>query len=190
MVVLHHLNNEQYLKIIDYLYRKCDRVAFALPNFEASHYSKTSTRSDTVIVNQLAPNEINKENKSFQDYKNKVSPLLEELKECIREVYTASNYFGELRAYDVETYILTLNETVLNVLKRYGNVSVWRYPDLPEDLLFYNRGMIIARAASREDKMTIYEKNIEGYTKGIFDLLEDLNVSYSYYEKPFRRFCD
>ena len=181
MVVLHHLNNQQYLRIVNYLYRNCDTVAFALPNYGASHYFDTYINMKTVITNQLEPKEVDRGNEAFQNYKNNVSPLLEELKESIREVFTATNYFGDIYTYEIETYILTFNEIVLDVLKRYENLSVWRCPDLPEDLLFYNYYKMIAVSVTHEDEITIYDENICGSTSELFNLLDTSNIDYVYY---------
>jgi hypothetical protein len=104
-------------------------------------------------------------------------PLINEIRESIREVYTSTNYFGEIRTYEVETYVLTFNDLVLDVLSRYEKLGIWRCPNLPEDLMFFNYINLVAKAVTHEDELEIYDNSQE-----LFNLLVETNISFRVFE--------
>ena len=177
MVILYNLNHEQYLKVINYLYKHCDTVAFMLPNYNAKHYSTVLTDKKTLETTRIEPYEVKRNSEAYINYKNNVLPLLNEIRESIREVYTATNYFGKIYTYELETYVLTFNDSVFEMLNRYENFSIWRCPSLPEDLMFFNHIDLVASAITHEDELEIHENSQE-----LLDLLKEAHISFREFE--------
>ena len=169
MFRLYECNNEQYKKIIDFLYERCDLVAFSLPNYFAK-YIKSYNDSNSYTVLDI-------DNENFAEYKRVVNSVLKDINGAVKKFYTHTNYFDQGDGYLREIYILSFEQNILEFLKKFDNFSTWLYPNLPEDLCFFSNGKLLFSSLSHEDECSFFDDSIE-----VWKLIETIEVDYRHFD--------
>lgn len=161
MFFLYNCNKEQYLKLLDYLFPKCDVLVFALPNYECD-------------TNDVA----NRNNMKFLEYKKNVSPFIEKVSSKIIYSYHSSNYFDQHYNYEREIFVLKFDEEIFKILKRAKEFKKWRYPNRPEDLCFFSNNKLLFSSISHEDEYRYFDNSDE-----TSEFIEQLDIVYRYYDE-------
>lgn len=102
-------------ELLRYLCQKAELCAFHLPVFLCE----------------------NKEEE--EEYKRRVSGLLDGIQPYIVAQYTASQYIGLDYGDETEIYVFKSNKFFADFLESSGGLHKWSYPKLPEDVCFLDK---------------------------------------------------
>ncbi len=169
MFVLYECNNEQYIKIIEFLYERCDIIAFSLPNYFAEYIKPCDDSKSSIILDI--------DNEKFEEYKKTVNSILKEINGAVKKIYTDTNYFDQGNGYLREIYILSFEQNVLEFLKKFENFGTWLHPNLPEDLCFFSNEKLLFSSLSHEDECRFFDDSID-----VCNFIEEIEVDYRHFD--------
>lgn len=144
-----NIKSEQYLKLIDYAFGRCDCFAVNIPLFNAEMpggYSGT-----------------------LNDFINQVRPY-------IISRFTSKNYLSMRSSYKRDIYIIDTSESVCKIVKSVGGIYRWIHPYYPEDISFLtsSSGKCWLETIAHEEECRIYR-----CTKADIDFLDKCGISYT-----------
>lgn len=163
LTIKNDIKDKKYYSLILYALLRCDVFTFAVPDL---HSKMTSdTRSD-----------------EFLEYKKHISWQLDDFKPFLLKEYADTEYFGSLRDYYSEIYVMSLNDDVLGQVMAMEGLYSWKYPDMPEDLCLFSKGKCWLKSIAHEKICWIYtdsevEKDILKKVIGLkFTEMDELDV--------------
>ena len=169
------INDDKYNKLLEFLLRKCDKVALAIPNYGTTF---SFDKRDTIFeeYHKLKTHLIRNQ-PEHRNYILKVNKMFDKIDFAFQKKYTNITYFDNVYNYEVETRIYTYNEEVFKVFKEVGGLYKWCYPNFPEDLFFFKNDKIFLESISHESDCWIYDDD-----KETIDFIDELGLDYCVYE--------
>lgn len=137
LIVKNEIKDFKYNKLVLYALLRCDAFTFALPDMDSK--SGFDSRSN-----------------EFSEYKKEVEYRLEAFEPYILNKYIDKNYFSSERGYYSEIYVVSLNEDSVGTIMATEGLFSWKYPEMPEDLYFFSKGVCWLESVAHEKTCLIY----------------------------------
>ncbi len=149
IIITSNISGEQYLKLIDYAFRCCDRFALNIPILGGDEHENERRVRD--IVCQMRP--------------------------YITDRMVSKKYFSIKSSYKREIYVFSTSKGVRNMVNSAGGIYKWVYPELPEDLSFFDSasGRCWLETIAHENECRIYSSS-----DADIKFLEDCGIPYIY----------
>lgn len=139
MIFLYGLNTEQHKALIDYSFGICNSLSFIVTEFDGSE----DYYDDFCLHN-----------------KNTLK-LIEKLNlNVIKTIDGKYQYGSQANDYQSVIYFVTLHDTLKKFLYQH-EFEKWRFPKLPEDLIFYRNNNIWLETISHEKIIWIHNESKE-----------------------------
>lgn len=141
------INGMQYSKLIDHAFRRCDSFALNIPIFGGGERGNERRTKD--FVHQVRP--------------------------YITDRLVSKKYFSIKSSYKREIYVFSTSQGVRDMVKSAGGIYKWIYPELPEDLSFFDSGSgrCWLETVAHENECRIYSSS-----EADLRFLEDHGISY------------
>lgn len=165
------IDKKIYKKLLEFLLKKCDTVAFAIPNYKTVfHFNsyKTVLADYNRIKFQLE-----RDNQQYKEYIQNIDYLLKKIDNQLIKKYIGNQYFDQLYGYEIETHIYNYNNDVFEAFKEVDGLYKWLYPNYPEDLYFFSNGKCYFKSITHEKESWIFDDGEE-----IIDFVENLELDY------------
>lgn len=116
----------QYTKLLEYIFRTCNKVSFHFPNFENTFENPKEIKlGKNGTVNQ-----------EYVEYLNKNHELISLCFQRGGKKYVAHTYMGAKFRYNTQVIDVNLFPKLKEMIKKV-HIFEWQYPNLPEDLCFF-----------------------------------------------------
>ena len=141
------ISGAQYSKLIDHAFRRCDRFALNIPVFGGDE----------------------------RDNERRVKKIVRQMRPYITDKLVSKKYFSIKSSCKREIYAFSTSEGMRDMVRSTGGIYKWIYPELPEDLSFFDSG------SGRCWLGTVaHEKEYRIYSSSDADInfLEDHGISY------------
>lgn len=164
MIFIYGLNAEQHKTIIDYSCGICDSLSFVIQNFNHAQNNNQNILknddgeydSDCCLHNQNTLN------------------LIKELDLKIIRTYNSSRYGTPKYNYQSKVFLVKTNDK-LKVFLSNHQFEDWRFPELPEDLIFYRNNNIWLETITHEKIIWIHNESRED-----IDFLKKHKIKFRY----------
>lgn len=157
------ITEEKYIKLIKYLFNRCDKFSFHMPNF---NHSKSNFMN--ICKNDEGENDL-----EYSEYLENCNQILFRCKDFIISTRVDSKYYEQKFTYSTKIYNLRLGKSLMDIFENYHLLD-WQYPALPEDPIFYSNGNEWLEIIGHE-KISI----IHNETKEDISFLNDMQIKYS-----------
>lgn len=165
------IDKKIYYKLLAFLLKKCNIVAFAIPNYKTvfpfNNYKTILTDYNRIKF------QLERDNQQYKEYIRNIDYLLKKIDNQLIKKYIGNQYFDQLYAYEIETHIYNYNDDVIEIFKEVDGLYKWLYPNYPEDLYFFSNGKCYFASISHEKECCFFDDSEE-----IIDLVESLNLDY------------
>lgn len=136
MLRIFDLNFEQQKALVDYLYGFCNTVSFVVTKF----YDTDDYYNDFCLHNKNTLNLIESSNLKV-----------------IKTLNGNYQYGSQKNNYQNVIYFVNLNDDFKKILYRH-KFEKWRFPDLPEDLIFYQNNIMRLETITHEHLIWIHNE--------------------------------
>lgn len=165
------IDDKKYNELLDFLFKKCNVVTFAIPNFNTAF---DFNNRETIFVDyENSKTKMDRNSDDYQNYLSNINFFISKLEPELIGKCTDIQYFDQLYNYEHEMRIYNFNSDVYEVLKEVNGLYKWRYPHYPEDLYFFSNGKCYFKSISHEKECWFYDDS-----KEIIDLVENLGLDY------------
>lgn len=169
------ISDDKYKKFICFVLENSEYFSFQLPN--VNHFLVTEKNSALLIEEMksdiAALTDNKKENKTFIDYKNKTSQLIDIIRSQIVSVVYDVSYFDDIYNYGTEVYTVKIDD--IDSCKKFlfsaKSLFTWKYPDFPEDICFIRNGKCWIKSIAHENLLFF-----EDITKSEAELLQAMGI--------------
>ena len=147
IIITDDISGAQYSKLIDHAFRRCDRFALNIPVFGGDE----------------------------RDNERRVKKIVRQMRPYITDKLVSKKYFSIKSSCKREIYAFSTSEGVRDMVKSAGGIYKWVYPELPEDLSFFNSGSgrCWLETVAHENECRIYSSS-----EADIRFLEDHGISY------------
>ena len=153
---LNLLTKEQFIELVNYIYKRCDRFSISIPNFQ-----------------QKGCGDKMKMNKFFRVYMETIKPIYDDIEPHVIYKRITKKYMNSKYSHVMEVKVAKLYKGFKQILLENGCFWNWQYPDMPEDLCFFLGKKCWMLTISHEEVCFIYEE-----TKEDIEMLEKNNILY------------
>ncbi len=147
IIITDDISGAQYSKLIDHAFRQCDSFALNIPVFGGDE----------------------------RDNEKRVKDIVHQMRPYITDHMVLKKYFSMKSSYKREIYVFSTLEGVRDMVKSAGGIYRWVYPELPEDLSFFDSGSgrCWLETVAHENECRIYSSS-----DADIKFLEDHGISY------------
>ena len=153
------IDKEIYIKLLEFLLKKCDTVAFAIPNY-GTVFGFNSSKTILDEYNKIKF-QLERDNQQYKEYYQNIDPLLKKIDTQLIKKCVDIQYFDQIYNYEHETRIYNYNSDVFEVLKKADGLYKWRYPNYPEDLYFFSNGKCYFKSITHEKESWLFDDREE-----------------------------
>lgn len=148
MLIIYDLNLQQQKYLIDYLFGICNTLSFVIQNF-----NHAQNNNQNILMN---------DNGEYDDdcclhHKNTLN-LIKELNLNLIRTYNSSRYGTQNYNYQSKIFFIKMNNKLKTFLSNHP-FKDWRFPDLPEDLIFYQNNNIWLETITHENIIFIHNES-------------------------------
>lgn len=150
MLRIYALNLQQQKSLIDYLFGICDTLSFVIQNF-----NHAQNNNQNILLNDYG---------EYDDYcclhnKNTLK-LIKKLNLSVIRTCNSSQYGSQNYNYQSKIFFVKTNDNLKIFLSNHL-LEEWRFPDLPEDLIFYQDNNIWLETVTHEHIIWIHNERKE-----------------------------
>ena len=164
MLKIYDLNFQQQGFLVDYLFNICHTLSFVIQNFNHAQNNNQNILmnddgeydSDCCLHNQNTLN------------------LIKELDLKIIRTYSSSRYGTPKYNYQSKVFLVKTNDKLKFFLSNHP-FEDWRFPELPEDLIFYRNNNIWLETVTHEKIIWIHNESKED-----IDFLNTHKIKFRY----------
>lgn len=147
IIITDDISGAKYSELIDHAFRRCDSFALNIPIF----------------------------GRDERENERRVKDIIRSMRLYITDRLVSKKYFSIKSSYKREIYIFSTSEGVRDMVKSAGGIYRWVYPELPEDLSFFDSGSgkCWLETVAHENECRIYSSS-----EADIRFLEDHGISY------------
>lgn len=153
------IKGAKYHKLLDYLFIKSNIITFHIQNNFQTYINEKNIKFFSI------PNFKDYKNKEdceeFIKHKRKVEKYITPFRRFFIKEFEDVEYAGGLYVNKMEIKVIKFDEALLKVLKNTEGLYDWKYPNMPEDLCFYNEDKCILRSVAHENLCFIFADDDE-----------------------------
>lgn len=147
IIITDDISGAKYSELIDHAFRRCDSFALNIPIF----------------------------GRDERENERRVKDIVRQMRTYITDRFVSKKYFSIKSSYKREIYVFSTSDGVRDMVKSTGGMYKWVYPELPEDLSFFDSGSgrCWLETVAHENECRIYSNS-----KADIRFLEECSISY------------